>query len=223
VSRDFQVVPLKPADVVAAWAGLRPLVAEPGKAAREMSRKDEVWIGPAGVVTLAGGKLTGYRPMARTTLERAAEHADLRLAEAGAEPPLPGGDFAGDLAALAAQLQREGSGLSEGGAARLARLYGSEAREVLALGSAALFPGSELVAGEIEWAVTREGASRLEDVHYRRTRAALYDPAAREAALAPAAAKLAELLGWSDARRAEEIAQVRARLAADLEFGEDER
>src|SRR5688500_18603172 len=40
--RDFTGPPLAPEDVVAAWAGLRPLVAEPGKAAREMSRKDEI-------------------------------------------------------------------------------------------------------------------------------------------------------------------------------------
>jgi glycerol-3-phosphate dehydrogenase len=222
-NRDFQVVPLRPSDVVAAWSGLRPLVAEPGKPAREMSRKDEVWIGPTGLVTLAGGKLTGYRPMARATLERAAEQGGLRLAEAGEEPPLAGGDFGGDLLALAATLRREVPELAEDAAARLARLYGSEAHEVLALGREPLFPGAPVVAGEVDWAVTREGACHVEDVHYRRTRAALYDPAAREASVAPAAARMAELLGWSDARRAEEIASVRARLAADLEFVEEER
>jgi len=223
VNRDFQVVPLRPADVVGAWAGLRPLIAEPGKAAREMSRKDEVWIGPAGVVTLAGGKLTGYRPMAAATLARAAEQAGLRLADPGEEPPLAGGDFAGGLGALEAALRREAPDLSGDAAVRLARLYGSEAREVLALGSQPLAPGAPVVAGEIDWAVGHEGACRLEDVHYRRTRAALYDPAARDAVVEPAALRMAALLGWSDARREEEIAAVRARLAADLAFGEEAR
>jgi glycerol-3-phosphate dehydrogenase len=222
VNRDFQVPPLRPSDVVAAWAGLRPLVAEPGKAAREMSRKDELWVGPAGVVTLAGGKLTGYRPMARATLARAAELARLALAEATEEPPLAGGDFAGDAGDLAGALLREEPELAVDAAARLARLYGSEARDVLRLGSQPLVAGAPLVAGEIDWAVTREGAARLEDVHYRRTRAALYDPAAREAALAPAAERMAALLGWSDARREDEVAGVRARLAADLAFLEGE-
>jgi glycerol-3-phosphate dehydrogenase len=172
-------------------------------------------------VTLAGGKLTGYRPMARATLERAAELAGLALAPAGEEPPLAGGDFAGDVDALAGALRRETPALAEAAAARLARLYGAEARDVLALGSAPLAPGAALVAGEIEWAVAREGARHLEDVHYRRTRAALYDPAARIAALAPAAQGLADLLGWSPARRDDEIARTRARLAADLAFREE--
>ena len=220
-NRDFTGPPLTPEDVVAAWAGLRPLVAEPGKAAREMSRKDEIWIGAAGMVTLAGGKLTGYRPMARATLERAAELAGLALAPAGQEPPLAGGDFAGDVDTLAGALRRETPALPEAAAARLARLYGTEAHDVVALGSAPLVPGTAVVAGEIEWGVTREGVRHLEDLHYRRTRSALYDPAARTAALEPAAQGLADLLGWSPARRADEVARTRARLAADLAFRED--
>ncbi|HEX2486166.1 MAG TPA: glycerol-3-phosphate dehydrogenase/oxidase [Myxococcota bacterium] len=220
-SRDFAVEPLAPRDVVAAWAGLRPLVAEPGKPAREMSRKDEVFVGPLGVVSLAGGKLTGYRPMARATLERAAEVAGLALADRGDEPPLAGGDFPGDLTALAAALRRARPALEAAAAERLVRLYGAEADDVLALGDKPLAPGVPVFAGEVDWAVTREGACRLEDVHYRRTRAALYEPAAREAALEPAAEQLRGLLGWSDATRAAELARTRARLASDLDFAED--
>jgi glycerol-3-phosphate dehydrogenase len=83
---------LGPLDVFAAWAGLRPLVAEPGKPPTEISRKDEVTIGPAGVVSVAGGKLTGYRPMAQATLEGAAAHAGLALAPHREPEPLPGGE-----------------------------------------------------------------------------------------------------------------------------------
>jgi len=220
-NRDFAVAPLSPTDVVAAWAGLRPLLAEPGKPAREMSRKDEVFVGPLGVVSLAGGKLTGYRPMARATLERAAEVGGVSLAEVGEEPPLAGGDFAGGLDGLAAALRRERPALDEATAARLVRLYGTEAAEVAALGAEPLAPGAPVVAGEVDFAVAHEGACRLEDVHYRRTRAALFDPAAREAALEPAAARLAALLGWSEPQRAEELARTRGRLASDLDFRED--
>ena len=53
---------------------------------------------------------------------------------------------------------------------------------------------------------------------YRRTRVALYDPAAREALLAPAAARLGPLLGWDAARVDREIAQTRRRLDQDLGF-----
>ena len=121
-------------DVIGAWAGLRPLIAQPGKKPSEISRRDEVLVGPAGVVTMAGGKLTGYRPLARETVERAAEVASLRLAPAaGEDPPLPGGDFDGDLAALEAALVRE-TGVGAVAAARLARLHGSEAASWRAAG-----------------------------------------------------------------------------------------
>jgi glycerol-3-phosphate dehydrogenase len=50
----FSTPPLTHADVVAAWAGVRPLVAQAGKSASDISRKDEVWTGPAGVLAIAG-------------------------------------------------------------------------------------------------------------------------------------------------------------------------
>ena len=216
--RHFDVDPLGPEDVFAAWAGLRPLVSEAGKAPAEISRKDEVWIGAAGVVSVAGGKLTGYRPMARSALERAVEASGLTL-RPGAESPdlLPGAEGAADLDALAVALASE-SGLPRRVTDRLARAYGGEAREVLALGADELVPGAALVGGQVDWAVRREDALHLEDVLYRRTGTALYDPVGREAAVAPVAARMAGLLGWSEAVRDAEIAAVRARLAADLTF-----
>jgi glycerol-3-phosphate dehydrogenase len=226
VARTFAVDPPRPADVVAAWAGLRPLIAEPGKPPAEISRRDEVWLGPAGVVTIAGGKLTGYRPMARAAVERAAEVAGLRPAPPPAEePPLPGGDFGGDLDALAARVARS-TGLAASCAARLVRLYGAEAEAVAALGADGLPGDADLVLGEVDWAVRHEGALDLEDLWYRRLRAALYHPAARGAGLEAAAARMAGLLGWSEDRRERELEAVRARLADDLAFqarGEDGR
>ena len=217
LARYFSVDRLGPEDVFSAWAGLRPLVAQAGKAPSEISRHDELWVGPAGVVTVAGGKLTGYRPMAERALARAAAEAGLRLAEAPAEPdPLPGGQGAEDLEALAAALRREHGG-EAATAARLARLYGSEASQVLARGSEPLASGARIVAGEVDWAVEMEDALHLEDLLYRRTAAALYDPGVAQA-VEPAALRMGTRLGWSQARRDAEVAAVRARSAADLAF-----
>ena len=218
VGRYFRDARLSPADVVAAWAGLRPLIAEAGKAPTEISRRDEVLVGPGGVVTLAGGKLTGYRPMAVETVRRAAEVCGLRLApEPHEEPPLPGGDFDGDLARLEATLARE-THLPEACVARLVRLYGTEAREVARLGTGTLVAGAPVLASEVEWAVRVEGAVTLEDLLYRRLRTAWYLPAAHEAAIEPAALRMATLLGWSEERRRLEVERVRTRAAADLAF-----
>jgi glycerol-3-phosphate dehydrogenase len=218
VARDFSVDPLAPEEVVAAWSGLRPLIAEPGKKAHEISRRDELWIGPKRVVSVAGGKLTGYRPMTRTALEKAAEICELRLdAPPDPEAPLPGGDFDGDLENLAARLQRE-TGLAPSEAARMIGLYGTEAEQVIGRGSDPLVPGGSVVSGEVSWAVEVEGAARIEDVLYRRTRAALYEPAVREALVEPIADRMTERLGWDGARREREITSVRERLARDLDF-----
>jgi len=215
----FSGAPVTRSDVVAAWAGLRPLIADPGKPPHEISRRDEVMVGPAGVVSVAGGKLTGFRPMARAVIEKAAEVCGLALAPwAGErEEPLPGGDFDGDLATLEALLAGK-FGLSRPCAARLASLYGSEALVIAAMGTEPLVPGAPVLASEVDWSVQVEGAATVEDVLYRRIRAALFVPEAREASLEPTADRLTELLHWSDERRLLEVEQMRERLASDLRF-----
>ena len=59
-------------DISSSWAGLRPLIFEEGKSASEISRKDEIFISDTGLISIAGGKLTGYRLMARKVVNRIA-------------------------------------------------------------------------------------------------------------------------------------------------------
>lgn len=56
-------------DVQSTWSGLRPLIHEDGKKPSELSRKDEIFISASGLVSIAGGKLTGYRQMARKSVD----------------------------------------------------------------------------------------------------------------------------------------------------------
>ncbi len=63
-NRTFAVDELTLADVVGAWAGLRPLLHEEGKSPSEISRKDEIMVSDKGLISIAGGKLTTYRLMA---------------------------------------------------------------------------------------------------------------------------------------------------------------
>lgn len=60
----FPSIGLLEKDVVSSWAGVRPLIQEPGRSPSEISRKDEVLISSNGMISIAGGKLTGYRYMA---------------------------------------------------------------------------------------------------------------------------------------------------------------
>jgi glycerol-3-phosphate dehydrogenase len=59
------------ADVLGAWAGVRPLIHQEGKAPSEISRRDEVTEEPNGMLTIAGGKLTTYRQMAERVVDMA--------------------------------------------------------------------------------------------------------------------------------------------------------
>jgi glycerol-3-phosphate dehydrogenase len=64
VNTTFPLVSLTLGDIESSWAGLRPLIHEDGKSASELSRKDEIFESPTGLISIAGGKLTGYRKMA---------------------------------------------------------------------------------------------------------------------------------------------------------------
>ncbi len=65
----FPDVHITEKDIESSWAGVRPLIYEEGKDPSEISRKDEVWFSESGLITMAGGKLTGYRKMAEKLLD----------------------------------------------------------------------------------------------------------------------------------------------------------
>ena len=190
------------AQVVAMWAGIRPLIGQAGKKPSEISRRDETMVGPGGVVTIAGGKLTAFRRMA----ERVADICEARLgrtvsAARTADDVLPGGELEGSVADVRADLEARGVGAVA--AERLVRLYGAEAAQVVA--------GEDPVHGEVDQAVFREGAVLLEDWWVRRSARAWFDN--EEAPLQRGAARFAALLGWDAARTAREVERCRAAVA----------
>jgi len=73
VNNTFKPGKLKVEDVMSSWAGLRPLIHEDGKSASELSRKDEIFESPSGLISIAGGKLTGYRKMAERVVDLVCE------------------------------------------------------------------------------------------------------------------------------------------------------
>lgn len=69
INRRFPEAKLILNDVESCWAGLRPLIRKKGKSSSEMSRKDEVFVSDSGIISIAGGKLTGYRKMAERVVD----------------------------------------------------------------------------------------------------------------------------------------------------------
>ncbi len=62
-------VQISPDDVLSAWSGLRPLIHQDGKSPSELSRRDEIFLSKSGLISIAGGKLTGYRVMAKKVVD----------------------------------------------------------------------------------------------------------------------------------------------------------
>ena len=69
VNNMFDGVSISIDDVKSSWAGLRPLIHEEGKPASELSRKDEIYVSNTELISIAGGKLTGYRKMAERIVD----------------------------------------------------------------------------------------------------------------------------------------------------------
>jgi glycerol-3-phosphate dehydrogenase len=206
---------LAPRDVISTWAGLRPLLAPArARSAAQVSREHRVVEGSSGLVTIAGGKLTTYRRMARDVVDLVAK----RLHQLDGRPlprraptdrlPLPGGESA-DLEVLVESLRaRE---VPDAQAQHLVRFYGSESAAVLNLVDRDRSLGEPIIAGrpevwaEVVHAVEREMATRLADVLIRRLHLFYEDPAHGSTVSTAVAARLADLLGWDKARREEEV------------------
>ncbi len=155
--------PLTRDDVLGTYSGLRPLVDVGGGATADVSRKHAVTVGPDGVVSIIGGKLTTYRQMAEDVLDRAVTHAGLSAQPCRTKTiPLLGASGA-SAAQLPASLVARYGGLSD------AVLSTATVRDPLA----AIADGIDVTRAEIEYAVTHEGALDVSDVLDRRTRIGL--------------------------------------------------
>jgi glycerol-3-phosphate dehydrogenase len=173
--------PLTRADVVGAFAGLRPLVDAGGRTA-DLSRRHAVVTSPQGVVSVFGGKLTTYRRMAQDAVDAAVRARGLSAGPCRtAHLPLVGAAPPERLSRVAAPR-------------RLVERYGTEAPEVARDPSLLhpVAPGSSTTLAELVWGVTHEGALDTGDLLDRRTRVGLV-PADRATALAAAAEALAAL------------------------------
>lgn len=224
VRYSFPGLELTEADIVGTWAGLRPLIEEPGKSVRDTSRHDEVWRSPEGILTLAGGKLTTYRCMA----DRLLEHVGRELAESpgdgrrSAEVPLPGGRLEGEgfdsfRAAMSVALTARGA--TDQTADRITWLYGRRAQELLRFGDEdptwlEPLPNVPALRGEVRLAVEQEMALTLEDVMDRRTGLLLFSEDHGLAAAEEVAALMAAMLDWSDAEREAQLAAYQGIVAA---------
>lgn len=173
-----------PRDVVWRFAGVRPLIDDgsgrPEAATRgyRLDLSDEAEGAP--LLSIFGGKLTTYRHLAASAMERLAERFPLLAGpEWTATAPLPGGDFPIDGAAdLTARLQADYPFLAPREAKRMIAAYGTTAWTILAdartLEDCGRHFGHGLTEREVAHLVTREWARTADDILWRRTKLGLY-------------------------------------------------
>jgi glycerol-3-phosphate dehydrogenase len=167
-------------DVIATYASLRPLIGKSKRRTKDISRRHKVDMGSAGVVTVMGGKLTTWRPMAIEAVDAALTSGsfDQRPRTKTHELRLAGAAFReGVVPALEAVLADLGIDASH--ATRLYERYGAHAAEVLKLvrTDPALARPLHLelpyMRAEAEYAILSEAARTIDDVISRRLRVTL--------------------------------------------------
>ncbi len=222
--------PLTRDDVLAVYAGLRPLVAEPpagpgsgsgAKPTTKLSREHVVDAPLPGLVSIAGGKFTTYRLMARDVIDAAMEGFPRPVPSSiTGSLPLLGADGLAAVRACAGRLADDYQ-LSRPAVDHLIDRYGTAAVEVLTLIRGDRSLGRPLADGypylraEVAYAVTHEGALHVTDVLARRVRLLIESSDSGASAAPEVTAIMAPLLGWHRRRRAEEIRRYQALAAVN--------
>jgi glycerol-3-phosphate dehydrogenase len=185
--------PVKPADVVWTYAGVRPLY-DDGASEAKAATRDYVFEldtpGGAPLLSIYGGKITTYRRLAEEALERLSPYLRSAISRKGwtAKWPLPGGDMdVSAVAALTAELLRSYPFLSPAHANRLAHAYGTRAGKLLgnakSMADLGQSFGATLTESEVKHLMSSEWALTAEDIVWRRSKLGLRMSASEIAAV----------------------------------------
>jgi len=182
VNEYFPAARLRQTDVVSAYAGLRPLVAEDSHLAPSaVSRGEKIFESPSGLLSLGGGKLTTFRAVAGQVVDRAVQHLGRpELRARSRNEPFPGGRR--PPAEVAAALRTAGLDLENDVIDYAVSRYGDRAEQLLALLcehpelGRALVPGRRELWADVVFAHGKEMAIVPEDIVERRTRIGLFAP-----------------------------------------------
>ena len=213
--------PLTRDDIVGVYAGLRPLLAGESEDTSQLSREHAVARPTPGLISIAGGKYTTYRVMAKDAVDAAEEDLGPIKPSVTENIPLIGAEGYHAMVNLTPELARE-SGLPEYRIERLLNRYGSRLHELLELGDAdpSMLEPLEHAEGylrcEIAYAVSHEGALHLADVLTRRTRMSIETKHRGVGAAEEVADIMAGILGWSQETRDTEIKAYADRVEAEI-------
>jgi glycerol-3-phosphate dehydrogenase len=169
-----------PDDVQWSYTGIRPLVDDEAVVASKITRDYRLDLSteqPA-VLSVFGGKLTTYRKLAATALEKLQPYIGGSKHSWTHSAPLPGGDLGGDFATFLDEVRRRWRFLPDTLAERLARAYGTRVDYILEkagrIGDLGENFGGGLTAAEVRYLQAHEWAITAEDILWRRTKLGLH-------------------------------------------------
>jgi glycerol-3-phosphate dehydrogenase len=180
---EYFLAPVRPADIVWSYAGVRSLYDDGERSAQDATRDFVIDLdagnGAPPLVTIIGGKITTYRHLAEEVLRKLAVVFPHAQAPWTRGVPLPGGNFDhGGLAGLATDLFHAVPELGEATSRRLVRTYGTLARQIFAPSHTAqglgLCFGAGLYEREAAHLIKNEWAMTTDDVLWRRTKLGLH-------------------------------------------------
>ncbi|MFA9429517.1 FAD-dependent oxidoreductase [Egicoccus sp. AB-alg2] len=215
--------PLTHADVEGVQAGLRPLLFGESEATSQLSREHAVAQTVAGLITIAGGKYTTYRVMAKDAVDAAARNLRQRVPPSVTDrTPLLGAQGWHALWNRRHRLADE-VGLHPSRIEHLLSRYGARVEELLDLLAdrpelgARIAGAEDYLKVEAVHAASHEGALHLDDLLTRRTRISIETFDRGLAAATDVAPLMGEVLGWDEDDIAREIEHYEARVAAEVE------
>ena len=185
--------PIAPSDVVWSYAGIRSLRGDARSKASELTRdyslELEAPTGEAPVLTVFGGKITTYRPLAEQAMSRLAPFLPALPGPWTADKPLPGGDFPdGGLPEYLGQAQRRWPFLPPAQLRRLVHAYGTRLARLLDGVTTSEAMGEDFGGGltriEVDYLMREEWACGAEDLYWRHTKTGLHASAADQQRLA---------------------------------------
>jgi glycerol-3-phosphate dehydrogenase len=217
------VTPLTRDDIDGVYAGLRPLISgDENDATTKLSREHVVATPVPGLTLVAGGKYTTYRIMAKDAVDEAVKDLGREVAASSTDKVPLAGAIGWEWLSERPQILARSAGIDQEHIETLLERYGTLTKELIALINAQpelgeLLPGGEAhLKAEIVFAAATEGAVHLTDLLTRRTRISI-EARDRGLTAAPHAAALAApILGWDDARVAEEIDIYHRRVEAEM-------
>ena len=214
-------VPLTRDDVVGVYAGLRPLLSGESEETSQLSREHAVARSGPGLVSVAGGKYTTYRVMARDAVDACVEDLERPVPASVTEHvPLLGADGYEALVNRHAVLA-ERHGVSPWRMEHLLQRYGALVSEVLAPAAEdpdllqPLVGAPDYLNAEIRYAATHEGGLHLDDVLTRRTRISIETTHRGVDSAWEVAQLMAPVLGWDDETVQREVTTYQARVESE--------